>query len=256
MEVLENLRFNSVGRLLIKEYKKDTHHQVKNRQHNGFVFCVGGSGKYINKGKEYIIDEKHVMLAPKGCTYDLIVLSDAKFPIIDFELDSGYFNKIYFFEISEAQTFYLNYVNMEKQYMSESSSRELMGLSNLYDLTARINGYGKEIDKFKIIDLSEKYLESNLYNSNINIADVARQSNISEVYFRRLFKEKYNMSPYEYLAEHRIKRAREILLAEDYNISEIAEMCGFNSIYSFSRAFKSVVGMSPTEYKLKYIVSK
>lgn len=256
MKVLEELRFKSVRRLLLKEYKKGDKRLIEKRLNSGFIFCIGGKATYRVKDRIIELDERHVMLAPKDCEYQLTVTEDAIFPVIDFELYSGFFDDVYVFEISEAITFYHNYINMEKQYMSDSASRELMGLSNLYDLTARINGYGREIDKYKIIEDAEQYLENNYLRENLSITEIAKQSNISEVYFRRLFKEKYNVSPHEYINQQRIKKAKDLLLYENSNISEIAQACGFNSIYSFSRAFKTIVGLSPTDFKSKYIVSK
>lgn len=256
MRVLEELRFKSVRRLLLKEYKKGDARLIKKRLYSGYIFCIGGKAIYKVKNKIIELDERHVILAPKNCEYHLDVIDDAIFPVIDFELYSGFFDDVYVFEISEARTFYHNYINMEKQYMSDSASRELMGLSNLYDLTARINGYGREINKYKIIEDAEEYLEKNVFAEGVNIAEIAEKSNISEVYFRRLFKEKYNISPHEYINQQRIKKAKELLLYDNFNISEIAQACGYNSIYSFSRAFKTIVGLSPSDFKSKYIVSK
>jgi AraC-like DNA-binding protein len=56
--------------------------------------------------------------------------------------------------------------------------------------------------------------------------------------------------------EKRIEKAKEMLLYESYSIGEIAENCGFASIYAFSRAFKNIIGVAPSDFKKKYIVSK
>lgn len=256
MKILEELRFKSVQRLLLKEYKKGDERIIEKRLNCGYVFCIGGSATYIVNDKKIELDEKHVILAPKDCKYYIEVKEDAIFPVIDFELSAGFFDDVYVFEISEARTFYYNYINMEKQYMSDSASKELMGLSNLYDLTARINGYGKQIDKFKIMEDAEEYMKNNYFTEGISITEIAKQSSISEVYFRRLFKEKHNITPHEYINQNRIKRAKELLLNDNANISEIARACGYNNIYSFSRAFKTIVGLSPSDFKSQYIVSK
>ena len=68
------------------------------------------------------------------------------------------------------------------------------------------------------------------------------------------FKEKYGISPSEYVAELRISKAKELLLNEDINISEIAQECGFSSLYSFSRAFKENVGISPIKFRKIYTI--
>ena len=256
MEVLEKLRFKNVGRLLLKKYKKGAVRHIEHRLHSGFVFCVKGKVKYTNDKISFTGDDKHVLLAPQGCKYDLVVKEDCLCAVIDFDLESGFFEDIYLIEIAEANTFYYNYQNLEKRYSLDTSSKELMGLSNLYDLTARINGYGVSSNKYKVIEESEKYLVAHAFEKNITITEIAKESNVSEVYFRRLFKEKYNISPYEYINELRIKKSKEMLLYNDENIGEIAEKCGFLNIYTFSRYFKNLVGVSPNKFRRLYVVSK
>ena len=156
-------------------------------------------------------------------------------------------------DIKESATFYKNFLQMEKRYIYHLESRELIALSELYDIVARINGYGYHNERYSVIEKAEQYLKDNAY-SDLSIADVASISNISEVYFRKLFKEKYGISPSEYVAELRITKAKDLLLNQDVNISEIADQCGFSSIYSFSRAFKDIVGMSPNKFRKIYTV--
>lgn len=255
MLVLENLRFKSVGRLLLKKYKRGDYRHIKKRMHNGFVFCVGGEAIYRNDNTDYYVDNQHCLMIAKDTDYEFTVLKDGAFPVVDFELYEGNFKGVHIFEISEAESFYKEYLNMEKKIFS-NSSHVLMDLSNLYNMTARINGYGKIDDRYKIMAASEKYMEKNAFEIDLDISAVAKQSNISEVYFRKLFKEKYGLSPYEHVTEKRIEKAKELLLYESISIGEIARKCGFNSIYAFSRTFKNIIGIAPNEFKKKYIVSK
>ncbi len=256
MNVLENLRFKNVGRLLLKKYKKGDKRHIKTRMFNGYVFCVGGRAIYESGGKKYLIDNNHCLMIAKDTDYRFEVIEDGTFPVIDFELYDGHFKGVYMFEISEAKSFYKGYLNMEKKNMFSRTSHILMDLSNLYNMTARIIGYGKLDEKYKIMEPSVKHLEKHACDVNLDISEVAKQSNISEVYFRRLFKEKYGLSPYEYATGKRIEKAKEMLLYDSYSIGEIAENCGFASIYAFSRAFKNIIGIAPSDFKKKYIVSK
>ena len=48
--------------------------------------------------------------------------------------------------------------------------------------------------------------------------------------------------------EMKIERAKDLLRNQDYNITQISEILGFSSVHYFSRRFKAVVGMSPSEY--------
>lgn len=253
MKILEDLRFDSIPRFLTKKYVKGTHRHIPGRPHNGFIFCLEGEVSFIYNGTKYECDDTHVVLAPKGAVYDLQATTDTFIYIIDFELNAGFFHEMKLIDIKESATFYKNFLQMEKRYIYHLESRELIALSELYDIVARINGYGYHNERYSVIEKAEQYLKDNAY-SDLSIADVASISNISEVYFRKLFKEKYGISPSEYVAELRITKAKDLLLNQDVNISEIADQCGFSSIYSFSRAFKDIVGMSPNKFRKIYTV--
>ena len=71
---------------------------------------------------------------------------------------------------------------------------------------------------------------------------------MSEVHFRKLFAEKYNTTPKQYIIDVRMKKAKQMLRASNLAVTEIAYMCGFTSLYSFSRAFKDKTGQTPSEY--------
>ena len=64
-----------------------------------------------------------------------------------------------------------------------------------------------------------------------------------------MFTQNFGVSPKQYLIDMRIKLAKQLLLEDEKLISDIAESCGFGSVYHFSRTFKQATGMSPTEYR-------
>ena len=210
MEVLENLRFKDISRLLLKEYEAGTLRSIRNRAHNGFIFCNKGELRYSMNGKEYICNQQKVILAPKGCDYDFVVESDSHVFMMDFELSEGAFDEMYSFPINESESFWHDYQNMQKRVFGVASYK-LTNLSDLYDVAARINSSGYYAKKYTIIESSEKYLEENLYNGKLSIREIADQSNISEVYFRRLFKEKHGISPIQYINVNRLKTAKNLL---------------------------------------------
>lgn len=57
------------------------------------------------------------------------------------------------------------------------------------------------------------------------------------------------MSPIEYFNSLKIAEAKKLLRREELSVSRIADMLGYLSIHTFSRAFKRYVGFSPTEYR-------
>jgi cellulose synthase/poly-beta-1,6-N-acetylglucosamine synthase-like glycosyltransferase len=53
----------------------------------------------------------------------------------------------------------------------------------------------------------------------------------------------------EYINDKRLKKAAELLSVSKYNITEISSMVGFNNVTYFSKMFKKLYGVSPSEYK-------
>ena len=248
MDILENLRFKDISRLLIKEYEAGTSRKICDRAHNGFVFCYKGQLRYSMNGKEHICNPQNVVLAPKGCTYDFVVEKDSKTFGIDFELNEGTFEEMQSYFVNESESYWHDYHNMQKRVFGVGSYK-LTNLSDLYNIVARVNNSGYYVKKYVIMEAAEKYLEENLCKGSLSIQEIADQSNISEVYFRRLFKEKHGVSPMQYININRLKNAKNLLVEDELSISEISLVCGFLDVYSFSRAFKKWVGISPSEYR-------
>ncbi len=82
-----------------------------------------------------------------------------------------------------------------------------------------------------------------------NVKDVSRNLSYSEYYISHLFKEKMGITVKEYVTQKKISYACNLLKTSPLGIEEISEHLNFASSHSFRRAFKSVTGVSPREYK-------
>ena len=95
---------------------------------------------------------------------------------------------------------------------------------------------------------SIRYLESNYMNS-ITLEDAARNVNLSSYYFSRLFKKISGMNFKQYLNSIRVEKAESKIKNTGMPITDIALECGFNSIRTFNRVFKSARGCAPSDLK-------
>lgn len=93
-----------------------------------------------------------------------------------------------------------------------------------------------------------KYMEDNFDNTGMGLSVVSEQFGLSEGYLSALFKEEMNVNFADYLEDLRMKEACR-LLKEGVLVADIAERTGYNSVQSFRRAFKRVLGVSPSEYR-------
>lgn len=82
-----------------------------------------------------------------------------------------------------------------------------------------------------------------------SVSELAGQAGISESRFRRLFREYTGYSFTLYQNRLRIQAAEDLLLSGRYTVSEAAEELGFRDIYYFSRLFKRITGLPPSDYR-------
>ena len=79
-------------------------------------------------------------------------------------------------------------------------------------------------------------------------ADFASECDISRTKFFYKVKGLTGMTPTEFFRVYRLNRSVELIKADKYKISSIAEMCGFSSPSHFAVSFKKQFGMLPSEY--------
>lgn len=85
------------------------------------------------------------------------------------------------------------------------------------------------------------------------IPELAKMCSVSEVYFRKKFKESLRMSPVEYRNKLRLERAKQYLEREDKTIGEISEELGYSTVSHFCQQFKKQYGISPLSYRNEYL---
>ncbi len=86
-------------------------------------------------------------------------------------------------------------------------------------------------------------------DEELSIAEIAALCNVSEGYFRRLFKEYSGLSPMEYRLRSKIEKAKTYLEYDIMTVKEIAQQLGFVDAAYFSKQFKAKTGMQPLAYK-------
>src|SRR6266403_662579 len=83
----------------------------------------------------------------------------------------------------------------------------------------------------------------------LSLGRIAQVANISRHYFCKMFKKATGMNFVDYLSRVRVEKSKTLLLNPNSRISEAAFACGFQSMTNFNRAFKRIVGRSPTQFR-------
>ena len=98
------------------------------------------------------------------------------------------------------------------------------------------------------LNVAVEYVEHN-YALNFKISELAEVCHMSETHFRRVFQERMNMTPVEYINFVRVKKACELIDKTDISMEDVAEKVGFVTPSTFNRNFRRVIGTSPYQWK-------
>lgn len=85
------------------------------------------------------------------------------------------------------------------------------------------------------------------YAEHVTAADIARAATISRTRAYEIFRERAGTSPADYLIEHRMMRAEELLADTDLPMAEVARRCGFSSPSHLAKTLRDRCGQTPTE---------
>jgi AraC family transcriptional regulator len=93
-----------------------------------------------------------------------------------------------------------------------------------------------------------EYMDAHL-TEKITISDLAGLLDLTRFHFIRAFKQTAGMPPHQFLIRRRVDRARGLLAESPIAISEIAEQTGFGSPIQLTRAFRRVLGTTPSAFR-------
>lgn len=130
---------------------------------------------------------------------------------------------------------------------------ELLGISAekieyeniFYKLLIALKNGSKKVSDAEII---RKYLLDN-YKEDVDLDKIAKTSALSKNQVINTFKNRYNVTPYQFLLDFRLQKACEMILATDTPIREVCFSSGFTDYTAFYKAFKHKYDVSPAEYR-------
>ncbi|SCG75533.1 helix-turn-helix domain-containing protein [Micromonospora humi] len=87
------------------------------------------------------------------------------------------------------------------------------------------------------------------YAQPLDIPALARIAHVSEAHFIRTFRATFGETPHRYLQRRRVERAMSMLRETDRDVTDVCLAVGFASLGTFSRTFREIVGMSPSDFR-------
>ena len=109
------------------------------------------------------------------------------------------------------------------------------------------NGKAKEL-----VAIAKQFMDEN-FDQGITVSEAAAYVFLSQGYFTRAFRDETGISPMNYLMKKRIAKACALLQNNEIKVSAISLQSGFSSPQRFNVAFRKQMGMTPMEYRKKYL---
>lgn len=243
MVPFENVTVTKIKELFTVFSPKGRQETIRRRASFGLSFCTEGRIVYTCGGEDTLSDEHHAVLLPKGQSYTLRGEKTGKFPVINFDAVNLPCDRVLSFPIQNAAAYCKDFEKMKALSLFEGNRALLMSI--FYAILHRLFTEGSEKNR---LFPALRYLEKHLGDPALSNSVLAKQCNISEVYFRKSFQKAYGVTPRQYLIDARIGMAKQLLEEGVSKVGAIAEQCGFPNPYHFCRTFKERTGFTPTEY--------
>jgi AraC-like DNA-binding protein len=234
--------------------------EEETRAHGVLSHCVlvikrQGESLYKILGREYTADANNVLFMPAGTDYSVNVLEEGECSIIEFDIQNQD-------KLSPCSYFIDNESEIIKTAKNISHYWDLQGpayhskcLSEMYSLITQIStidSYTYSLaGKYRLIHRSVKYIEANYARQDLYTPMLAEMSDMGETYYRSIFISVFNMAPAKYIQNYRVGKAKELLINSEGSIEEIAVAVGFANSSYFCKVFKTITGLTPSEFAEK-----
>lgn len=238
---------------------------TKRKQSPRFLLfhTLSGRGRLVFKDKEYILDANSIAIiwCEKEHFYETI--SDVPWDFNWFHYNGSIAHEYYhLYNNNDLFMHYIDKSGTESRLISSIIShsnnydlrRDLIVAQEITDLmtmliSARMESAQKEsptiTDK---LERSISFMNENIAK-RISILDIANSVYLSQYHFSRLFKANAGITPYEYLSNLRINKAKELLMNTDNTLDKIASLTGFSDSKTLIYNFKKITGLRPAQYK-------
>ena len=245
-----NFRIGDIDIQNVSRPKSYKHTFRNGRGKHGFIYTVRGQMRDIfqsSETNELYVNAGELIFIPKNTVYTGIYLEDnTEIKIVQFDIANGempsYLSRPVKIKMPNSGDLIEEFFTPSK---NRNSSHPFYYLSCLYGLLWQIDESNSKIPhKYKNLKAALLEISENWQMSE-SVSHYAELCNMSEVNFRRLFKEYTGMSPIEYRNNIRLINAKNKLQSGEYNVSETAELCGFSNLSFFIRLYKKKYGCTP-----------
>lgn len=243
------LKVVSANRIYNRASESPTY--CKSRRRWAAVLKNSGATYYTVNGRKILSDRNHPVILPRGSAYSWVCVEEGECLLVEFDTPD-ICESIYSFHLADTNFFVRNFYQIQKALSLNTPEGKMEAFSRLYEILRQfLKSETKEYtpkEKRTLLKPAENYILENYYDKSVTNDQLAALCGVSTVYFRKCFEAVFGVSPIRFLHNYRTQKAKDILSSDFASIEQVAESVGYNSVYHFSKMFKTYTGMSPSEY--------
>ncbi len=250
-------------------YKKAAGHRMERQEHDDhlLIYCLEGRGLLSINGSNLRVRSGDILLLPRGTAHAYQALRSDPWTIYwahfdgehadDFmahllplrgnpashRLSLGHHSHLITdFEtlLESRQSSY----NLNAFIFAANQLRQILSHIALLQPLARQREAGDSLNLEKVHSLMQAHVHEQL-----DLDTLAEAANLSKYHFVKKYKELTGTTPINHFIHLKIERACHLLDISNKHINEIAFAVGYEDAYYFSRIFKKMMGVSPSEYR-------
>lgn len=232
----EFLSFNLLDVLEMKQ--ADVHMQNTGRNFNAISFRYRTDACLTTEKAAYQMQEHSVAFVPARLNYSRSARVDEMI-VVHFETSDYRARGIETFVPKDPDTLGKLFAQILDCWSKKETGYRYKCAAILYEILAECyaQSFVPKPRNAKIQNAVD-YILANYKSSDLSIKKAADRSFISEVYFRKLFKQEFGISPQRYIVDLRIQHAAGLISAGYYSLKEVAYLSGYNDYKYFSVEFK------------------
>lgn len=241
--------------LFVGEHPKTFDVRWHTHEHWELVYCTSGQGSFLfengteihyRAGEVVVIPprERHANSSRDGFTNIHLTMSEPSFPYRTA------------FRVADDEDYSVKtaFLQAKNYFISDIWMREVVMEALGYLIASYITVFSSNSSFSEPVEKIRNAIIRNYARTDFALDELISSMPFHYDYLRKLFKKEVGHSPLEYMTNLRMKRAETMLSAmwtNEYTISQIAYMCGFEDALYFSRVFKKYYGCAPSRFEHK-----
>ncbi len=232
------------------------HKSFSNRAYDSISVRIDGNAEFETNEKNISVKKGDLLFIPSKANYVQTSSDETVIAIHFINYSNQNYDKIECLSLNDTKYTHDIFLEMYDIWKEKRQGYKHLCLSLFYKLLYFVNCTTSERKLTTITHETEissaiEYIHRNYRHTNIKVSQLANMCAVSDTYFRKIFKNIYNVSPQKYIINLKLEFAYHLLGSNLYTVAEVSQKSGFSDPKYFCRVFKQHYNFPPKQLRLK-----